>query len=304
MKKVSFFILLLTIKFGLLYSQVAISKDNSQADNSAMLEVKSTTKGFLIPRLTTAERNAIASPAVGLMIYNTDAKTWNVYNGTSWGLMSPLVCGQPFTDGRNGKAYNTVKIGTQCWMADNLNIGTRINGVNNPVNDGVIQKYCYNDDELNCDVYGGLYQWGEMMNYAASSSANPSGRQGICPPDWHLPSDAEWCQMETTLDATVNCSASGWRGTNAGGQMKEGGLSHWTAPNTGGSNASGFTALPGGYRLNGGGFYDQPNTGYFWSATQSDPSNMWSQALSYFKATVNRSANPMTDGFSVRCVKD
>jgi hypothetical protein len=124
-------------------------------------------------------------------------------------LACPFVCGQPITDSRDAQIYNTVMIGAQCWFAQNLNIGTMLNSTSTQTNNSIIEKYCYNDDAVNRAVYGGLYQWDELMNYTSSSITVPSGRQGICPLGWHLPSDAEWCQLETYLDASINCEANG-----------------------------------------------------------------------------------------------
>jgi uncharacterized protein (TIGR02145 family) len=195
-------------------------------------------------------------------------------------------------------------IGTQCWFKQNLNIGTMINNATNQSNNSSIEKYCYGDNPANCAVYGGLYQWDEFMNYTTSSNANPSGRQGICPTGWHIPSDAEWCQLETFLDATVSCTTTGWHGTDAGGKMKETGTSHWTSPNTGATNASGFTALPGGYRNVGGGFLDLSANTYLWSAAESSATEAWRRYLNYANAQVYRILNYKAYGFSGRCCKD
>ena len=97
-----------------------------------------------------------------------------------------FTCGSSFTDGRDGKTYTSVQIGTQCWMKENLNVGTRINGSSNQTNNGVVEKYCFNNLESNCDVYGGLYQWNELMQYVSTQ-----GVKGICPLDWHIPTDQE-----------------------------------------------------------------------------------------------------------------
>jgi uncharacterized protein (TIGR02145 family) len=214
------------------------------------------------------------------------------------------ICGNPITDSRDGKTYNTVLIGSQCWFTQNLNVGTRINGPVSQSNNSIIEKYCYYDNESNCDVYGGLYQWNELMNYTSSSNSNPSGRQGICPTGWHVPSDAEWCQMEIFLDATVVCETTGWRGANAGGKMKETGTTHWSSPNTNATNSSGFTALPGGVRYSGGGFYDLANYADFWSAAGSSSTSAWLRYLGYYDAQVGRGGNDKASGYSGRCVKD
>jgi uncharacterized protein (TIGR02145 family) len=189
-------------------------------------------------------------------------------------------------------------------MAQNLNIGTRINGAADQQNNGNLEKYCYNDLESNCDVYGGLYQWNEFMNYTSSSNSNPSGRQGICPNDWHIPSDAEWCQMEVYLDATVNCSSTGLIGTNVGGKMKETGTSHWLNPNTGATNSSGFTGLPGGDRYTDGIFYNLSNFAYFLSTSESSSTASWTRSLGYSHEKVNRYIDEKLAGFSGRCIKN
>ena len=227
-----------------LYSQVGINTDNSPPDNSAMLDVKSISKGLLPPRMTTAQQNAIASPVAGLVVYNTDAQTLYIFNGTSWVQVLPVnqnwVCGAPFMDSRDGRFYKTIPIGTQCWMTENINFGLHVNGSSNQTNNGIIEKYCYDDLESNCSIYGGFYQWNEMMNYVGSSNLNPSGIQGICPAGWHVPSDAEWNQLCIFL--------GGW--SVSGGTLKEVGTQHWVNPNTGATNQSGFTALGAGDREN------------------------------------------------------
>ena len=201
----------------------------------------------------------------------------------------PIDCGQPFTDIRDGKSYNTVLIGAQCWMAQNLNIGTRINGSQDQTNNQVIEKYCYNDLESNCDIYGGLYQWNEAMQYVATP-----GVQGICPAGWHLPTDAEWTILTTLLGGE----------SVAGGKMKEAGFAHWQSPNTGATNTSGFTALPGGYRDSGGSFGGLTSYTYFWSSSESSSSYAWYRGLGYDSEIVYRGDYSKTGGFSCRCLKD
>jgi uncharacterized protein (TIGR02145 family) len=209
------------------------------------------------------------------------------------------TCGSPVTDIRDGRSYNTVQIGTQCWMKQNLNIGTKIAGASNQTNNSIIEKYCYNDDENNCNTYGGLYQWDEAMQYSAIE-----GAQGICPSGWHLPTDAEWCTMTQYLDPTVNCGITGWSGTNAGGKMKETGVAHWASPNTGATNSSGFTALPGGNRNNNGTFSDLAGTAQFLSSSQVGSSGEWGRYLNSLSGSVYRYTGIKTYGYSVRCIKD
>ncbi|MEI7725514.1 MAG: FISUMP domain-containing protein [Bacteroidota bacterium] len=303
--KIIFSLFILTLfHSSLLFSQIAVSNDGSQPDNSAMLEVKSTDRGLLLPRMTNTQMNAIPSPAAGLMVFNTTLNLLYWFNGTSWdmgGNRDGKSCG---TVTYGGKTYNSVIIGVQCWMTENLNIGTAIPGSQNQADNGVIEKYCAYDNQPNCDTYGGVYQWSEMMNYTGSSTSNPSGRQGICPSGWHVPSDAEFCQVESYLDATVLCGSTGWRGTDGGGKMKETGNGYWTIPNAGATNASGFKALPGGDRGSSGSFYDLRYYAYFWSATGTKTGNAWYRAMSFDNAQVDRHALSENYGFSIRCCKD
>jgi len=227
-----------------------------------------------------------------------------VGNGTGGGNPA-WTCGDLLVDDRDGQDYTTVQIGNQCWMAENLNIGTMINGSGNQTDNSTIEKYCYNDNTTNCNTYGGLYQWDEMMQYVTTA-----GTQGICPTGWHLPTDAEWMTLEEYLGMCTGtgsgCSGStGWRGTDEGGKLKETGTTHWASPNTGATNSSGFTALPGGDRDNtGGAFYSLMVNAFFWSSSENGTS-AWNRILNYNLAQVARiNISWKTTGFSVRCVRD
>ncbi len=204
-------------------------------------------------------------------------------------------------DSRDGKVYNSVQIGTQCWMAENLNVGIMIQGGEETTNNDTIEKYCYNNELDSCTKYGGLYQWDEMMQYVTTE-----GVQGICPTGWHLPSDDEWKTMEMHLGMSqAQTDATGWRGTDEGGKLKETGTTHWKSPNTGATNTSGFTALPGGYRNAVGYFGNLGSNGFWWSATANGSPNAWSRYLSYSSDKVFRGNYLGKDyGFSVRCLRD
>ena len=211
-------------------------------------------------------------------------------------------CGSPISYG--GQSYATVQIGTQCWMAENLNIGTRIDGSANQTNNTTIEKYCYTNNTSNCDVYGGLYQWDEMMQYVTTS-----GTQGICPHGWHLPSDPEWCILEQLLDPSISCNSNGFCGTSGGGQMKETDTTHWLSPNTGATNTSGFTGRGGGERYHGGSFISGiKQKASFWTSTAcSEPypaGTSYHRSFYWSRADVNRFYKGQAYGFSVRCVRD
>jgi uncharacterized protein (TIGR02145 family) len=208
-------------------------------------------------------------------------------------------CGDPLHDSRDGKNYATVLIGEKCWMAENLNIGTRINGQVQMSDNDTIEKYCINDEPDSCIVYGGLYQWGELLDYDTQGN-----KWGICPDGWHIPDEAEWCELFLLLDETVNCTSLGYTGIDAGGKMKETGLAHWIHPNEGATNSSGFTALPGGKREYDGGFSDEKQNGYFWSSSPFQSNSSWYYMLSYSRADRSRSYINRTWGFSARCMKD
>jgi uncharacterized protein (TIGR02145 family) len=212
--------------------------------------------------------------------------------------MPPFAsCGDPFADPRDGQIYNTVQIGDQCWMAENLNIGTRINGNYNMADNSIIEKYCYDNDPTICKIYGGLYQWNEIMEYSTTP-----GVQGICPAGWHLPTHEEW---------TVLTDFLGGEGI-AGGKMKETGTVHWSAPNSGATNESGFTALPGGFRLTGDSGGEGSSDNYFsnltyyaiiWTSSASGSNSAWKRSLNWSSNEVSHGESDKNVGFSVRCIQ-
>ncbi len=278
-----------------LLAQVSVTPDGRAPDSSAMLDVVSLNKGLLLPRLTHQQIQSIANPANGLLVFcTTDKKFYafqagnNVFREISYGsgrITSCCYCGNDLTDQRDGKIYRTILIGNQCWMAQNLNIGIPSDGSVTPQNNGAIEKHCYNDYEDNCNLYGGLYRWKEMMHYVTTL-----GSQGICPAGWHIPTDEEW----TTL-----ISYLGGAGV-AGGPMKSTGF--WMSPNNGATNTSGFSAFPGGIKDIPG--FDKLSTkGYFWSSTNNSDTTAYARELGYDTGTVNRIATPTMNGASVRCVK-
>ena len=452
-------LLAMLINFGLnTIAQVAINNDGSSPDGSAMLDIKSTNSGLLLPRLSNIQRDAIITPAAGLIIFNTDEEAFQFYDGTYWkylnlsscvpqqpanitgndypdcnqtgltysiaevswassynwtvpadatitngqgttaitvdmgtqsgnvsvraesgcgnsnyknlaitigipaqpgaitGNILPepnapgeiytidsingatsynwtvptgatitngqgttsitvdfgttsgnvsvrsesacgnsnyedlsitlFTCGDAFVDARNSQSYTTVEIGNQCWFAENLNIGSKIIGANNQTDNNIIEKYCYNDDDANCTTYGGLYQWNEMMQYVTTD-----GAQGICPDGWHLPTDTEWTTLTDYLGGT----------SVAGEKMKS--TSGWYN-NGNGTNSSGFTGFPGGYRGNDGSFNSLGDRGYWWSSHETSGTRAWDRGLYYNDGLVHRGGSYKTDGFSVRCLKN
>ena len=205
-------------------------------------------------------------------------------------------------DARDGNAYKTVKIGNQIWLAENLKYLPSVVGPSTG-SERTPYYYVYGYDGTNVTdakatsnytTYGVLYNWPAAMAGSASSNANPSGVQGVCPAGWHLPSDAEWTELTDYLGGI----------SVAGGKLKETGTTHWASPNTGATNETGFTALPGGYRYLFGIFDIIGDTGYWWSATENYSNNAWGRSVYYYHSDVNRGNYGKGVGFSVRCVRD
>ncbi len=186
----------------------------------------------------------------------------------------------------SGKTYNTILIGEQCWFKENLDVGTKINSnssSDNQTDNGIIEKYCYDNDETNCDNDGGLYQWDEAMQYSTTP-----GVQGICPPGWHIPTLAEF---QILRDA-----AGGSTGSNV---LKAIGVDATS------TNTSGFSALFAGYRSHGiGDFDDLGINAYFWISTEALPFNVRGMYLNSSDDDVHFGSYPWDDGRCVRCIKD
>ncbi len=204
----------------------------------------------------------------------------------------------------DGNVYSTVTIGRQVWMKKNLKTtryadGTPIALVSSVAAWDVLNEtseaYCWlGDDIRNKDIYGALYTWAAAMKGAASSEANPSGVQGVCPTGWHLPSDAEWTELELYLGGN----------SIAGGKMKEIGTAHWAEPNTGATNKSGFTGLPGGFRSSNGVFGRFPEYGNWWSSTEISPTSAYYRLLNFGNASSYKFSYNKEIGFSVRCIRN
>jgi uncharacterized protein (TIGR02145 family) len=208
-----------------------------------------------------------------------------------------------------GNVYKTVKIGSQTWMAENLNIGKIINGAYSQANDGEIEKYAYSNDPENCNIYGGLYQWREMMQYTSQE-----GAQGICPDGWHIPTDSEWKILEGTVDSLFGIDDLEWdidgyyRGSNAGKNLKS--TYDWNSDGNG-TDLYGFNVLPGGKRGENGTFSGKKVGAYFWTSTETSSAYYmaWNRYFSSYESGILRGdgilfTDPEFNGYSVRCIKD
>jgi uncharacterized protein (TIGR02145 family) len=193
---------------------------------------------------------------------------------------------------RDFNYYSVVKIGTQTWMAENLNVGTIIAGGLEQTGFQIIKKYCYNNDDANGKIYGGLYTWSGMMQGAKPDSGIIGTTRGICPVGWHIPTLKEWNTLTSYLDETV-----------AGVKLKEAGTTHWISGNIG-TNESGFTALPGG--MWDGYYFSLLTTHeYFWTATVDQKSGYnHAVQLEYNSEKVRYAQFQEKEAIAVRCIMD
>ena len=259
----------------------------SAASNSAVLEASSTTQGFLPPRMTTIQRDAILSPATGLVIFNTTTNGLEVKSSNGWVLLTPSTA----------VSLPTVVIGTQQWTDKNLDVLTYRNGdlipqVTDPTAWAALTTgaWCYfnNDPSGYGSIYGKLYNW-----YAVNDP------RGLAPQGWHIATSDELATLRTTLGGS----------TVAGAKMKT--TTRWTTPNplykgAGATNESGFSGLPGSYRDSDGSFFNFiGQEGYWWTATEFNTTIAYHYQLGkdFDNAVWGKILNKKR-GFSVRCVRD
>jgi uncharacterized protein (TIGR02145 family) len=234
-----------------------------------------------------------ASIGTAYFAINVGGKTCNF----SRIINSPPSLGSNISD-VDGNSYKTVNIGNQTWMAENLKVSKYNDGtdipnieINTDWEKNTTGAWCYyNNDEANNAKYGKLYNW-----YALSTTTN--GDKNVCPTGWHVPNDAEWTVLTDYLGGL----------SLAGGQMREVGITSWDSPNTGATNTSLFTGIPGGVRTFGGIFSSIGNRSWWWSSTLYSMSN--SINAGYLILENNQAYTYILKidpqlGFSVRCIKD
>lgn len=230
-----------------------------------------------------------------------------IVSATSPDVTVVWTCGNNIIDNRDGKSYKTVLIGSQCWMAENLNVGTFSTLANQGTSCSSIQKYCYSDTESNCNTNfgtygttGAYYQWNQAM-----CGSTIAGTQGICPSGWHIPTHSEITILEravcalsgsTTCNSTFpdNTSTTGWRGSS----------SQAVGTNLKPLGSTGFNDLLIGYRnKNAGSFSNMFSYGYLWSSTQSG-SSAWYRRVGDGYSSVYRNKVSKNYALPIRCVKD
>jgi len=227
------------------------------------------------------------SGLTGVTKYYWRVKALNSFGNSiwsdSWLFETQTACGETASIIYGNKTYNTISIGGQCWLKENLDVGTMIQGSANASNNGAIEKYCFNNDPNNCETYGGLYQWNEAMAYSTLT-----GTKGICPTGWHMPTLAEYGALKAEVNNDGNALKAVGQGTGNGA----------------GTNTSGFSALLAGYRSDSGSFSSLGYGTGFWRSTDYDATGADYLGLDYNGSSISLNGKFKEFGFSVRCVKD
>lgn len=179
-----------------------------------------------------------------------------------------------------------ISIKGRCWFAENLNLGTRINGSTAQSDNSTIEKHCYNDVEDSCTVWGGLYQWDEAMQYSTTE-----GAQGLCPYGWHIPTQSELFQF---YFYEVN---------NDAGRLKETGTRYWDSPNSGATDIYGFSFYGAGW-YSGTSFQHLKNYGQIWSSKEALSNQAYRLTLYYNSTSFYLASLDKTYSISIRCIKD
>ncbi len=212
-------------------------------------------------------------------------------------------CGKVYYEGGpnddndgNGAYYNTIQIGDQCWLKENLNIGIMIDSTQRAYDNGVVEKYCQGNDIDTCKKYGGLYQWNEAVQYDTTTP----GVQGICPSGWHIPTLAEFETLRNTIKAVEYYDGNALKAIGVG------------RDDGSGTNISGFSSLLGGTRHFSGYFNSFNNFAYYWSSTLNpdDPDHVNNLPRPYYLTLYDTGTHSSFgyfmrfSGFSIRCIKD
>ncbi|MBM4360898.1 MAG: hypothetical protein FJ096_22570, partial [Deltaproteobacteria bacterium] len=215
----------------------------------------------------------------------------------AWGQCPGAIapCGAPLVDARDGRSYPTVLVGTQCWMAANLDHGVQISASSvgsTASNDSVTQKLCYANAAANCTMHGGLYEWSEAMQFAPSDPLSTGRTRGACPEGWHLPTDLEVQVLEHALGMTPSdVVGTNYRGTLEGKKLKVGG-------------STGFDMKLSGRRVaQNNTFSGLDATGGFWTATAATSAASWTRQFNTMDK-LGRFSTTAVDAYAIRCVRD
>jgi uncharacterized protein (TIGR02145 family) len=249
-----------------------------------------------------------AGQVLKMSLDNNPVPVWGT-DATTFPAFSP--CGAPISD-IDGNIYNTVLIGAQCWTKENLRVRRYNNGTVIPFDNiggsggssstwqnltiGAHTIYAHDSTTTpsNRTKYGYLYNWYAAKGIYTTGTMTSTDTLNICPEGWHVPTDADWTTLTTELGGE----------SVAGGKMKSIGTAYWSSQSAGTDNSSGFSALPGGYRIKDGSFNNLRNSAVFWRATEDNANNAWSSRLEYNSNNVSRNSYEKQYGASIRCLKD
>jgi uncharacterized protein (TIGR02145 family) len=281
------FIILLLI-FSNVFSQGVVINENNPnpvLDSSALFELQSTAKGFLLPRLTTEQRQNIQNPAIGLTIYNLSIHCLEFFNGTDW---IPL-CGNQQTEFQcgdmlnySGHNYKTVQLGAQCWFAENLRTekynddSDIIYDTGSWVNATTGRYAWFENNSSNGLIYGALYN-----NFAVATGK-------LCPAGWNVASESDWVSLINYMG-----------GNNASSILNL----KAQPPDWHGNDTEGFTALPGRWRYAGGTFYNFNLIGKWYTSTTNPQGGVY-VLFGNLTTSVATFAGETNSGCSVRCIKN
>jgi uncharacterized protein (TIGR02145 family) len=292
MKNFFFYLLLFSSLFTNAQTQQNINKNSGTVSNAISTIDSIRFTGSSTTMEVVLQDGSIESHPIS-DILNVNFITANQDSCDATNVFNPNLSYGSMTD-QEGNVYKTIVIGSQEWMAENLNTSTYRNGdpiVTNLTDVEWFDSYItqiaawtfYNNDSLYECPYRKLYNW-----YAVADQRN------LCPVGWHIPTDDEW----TTLTNYLGGEAS------AGRKMKSTGTQYWNAPNTDATNESGFSGLPGGFRLSLGGLQNIGNNGFWWSSSESKTNNAWYRNLGYNIGNTTRNISSKQYGFSIRCLRD
>ena len=273
-------------------SESSSSDENSQSSSSSSTNVRSSSSE------TESSSSSVSEVSSSSLDFD-----WSLPKET---YLNPEIEYDTIIDSRDGKVYRTLKIGDQTWMAENLNFDPGQGGFGDAKYDW---SWCYNNEPKNCEVAGRFYTWAAAIDSVklATDAKNPQDCglrkecriaaagsttlvQGVCPPDWHLPTETEWSALFTAVDRSTSGevlrSQTGW---------------HF---NRNGTDAFGFSALPAGRRYYDGRFDGGGADANFWSATENGYNSAHVMRLYYNYEIAYLNTFGKDNGFSVRCVKD
>lgn len=298
---------LFTARWGRNTGSIKIIRAGSDERQASSLDLESSVISTLQPKAEAAIQGFPFSPGDSLLYIgysgNMESGLMDVPDTVETYLFqftSGVPCPGIPTVIYEGQVYNTVQIFSQCWLKENLNVGTMIPGTQAMSDNGLIEKYCFGDDPDSCDKYQGLYQWDEMMQYTLER-----GTRGICPAGWHIPTDLEWKILEGAVDSHYGIGNTEWdkwdyRGYDAGTNLKS--AAGWLEGGNG-SNLFGFAGLPGGYLYAPGSYSGNGYYGIWW-ISEGTAGIARDHQLDFSSPEVVRYWFDSASGFSVRCVRN